>query len=78
MLPRIDGSRFLNQLIGAFGSRYVKKHPDHHFAKGVAVDFGKTAKTSSKTPLQFRTVSVNTCACSLTSRWCSGRTLLVF
>ncbi len=55
--------------LGGFGSRYGKTRPDDYFAKGfamgVAVNSAKPSNTSSKTRLQVRTVSVNTCVCSL-------------
>ncbi len=52
---------------GDFGSRYGKTKPANYFARGVAegvaVNSPRPAKTSSKTRLQLRTVSVNTYVC---------------
>jgi hypothetical protein len=62
---------------GDFGSRYVKTSSQDYFAsgvaKGVAVSSEKSAKTSSKTRLQLRTVSVNTCVHLLRTRCCLWR-----
>jgi hypothetical protein len=61
---------------GDFGSRYGKTTADDNFAKGVAkgvaVDYPKSAKTSSTMAFTFRTVLLNTCMCrqpTLSAKW---------
>jgi hypothetical protein len=57
---RLRAAIDLVMALGDFGSRYGKTRPVNYFARGVAVNSAKPAKTSSKTRLQLRTVSVNT------------------